>query len=384
MRIEARHYRTQQVLDLTIEQGCIAASPSLQPTDHPTDLPWVAPALFDLQINGCMGKGFVDPTLTFDDLALIVATCQRHGIAAFCPTLITASQADLLTGFALLRRAREQSLLLAAAMPCFHLEGPYLSGEDGPRGAHPRAHIRPPSEAEFAQLQEAAGGAIRLVTLAPEWPEALGFIERRVAENVVVALGHTAATPARIREAVAAGARLSTHLGNGSHAVLPRHDNYLWEQLADDRLTASVIADGHHLPDAVLRVMLRTKRPGRLILTCDASSLAGLPPGRYAQWGTELDVLPKGKVVVPGTPFLAGSGVLLDSCLRHLEQLGEWPLADLLDAAGAQPRALLRLPPREIAVGAPADLMLYRTAPFRIVQVFLAGKPILPEGNRCD
>jgi N-acetylglucosamine-6-phosphate deacetylase len=141
-------------------------------------------------------------------------------------------------------------------------------------------------------------------------------------------------------------------------------------------LTASVIGDGHHLPEAVLRVILRTKRPGRLILTCDASSLAGLPPGRYAQWGTELDVLPSGKVVVPGTPFLAGSGVFLDSCVRHLDALGEWSLADLLDAAGTQPRALLGLPPREIAVGAPADLLVYRTEPFRIEQVIVGGSRV--------
>jgi len=255
-----------------------------------------------------------------------------------------------------------------------------LSAEDGPRGAHPRQHIRPPDEAEFARLQEAAGGAIRLITLAPEWPEALAFIERRVAEGVVVALGHTAASAARIRAAVAAGAKLSTHLGNGCHALLPRHDNYLWEQLADDRLLASLIGDGQHLPEAVLRVMLRVKRPGRVILTCDASSLAGLPPGRYAQWGSELEVLPGGKVVVPGTPFLAGSGVFLDACLRHLESLGEWELADLLDAAGNQPRALLGLTTRNLTEGEPADLILFRRQPFRIEAVLIGGELLEPEG----
>ena len=156
--------------------------------------------------------------------------------------------------------------------------------------------------------------------------------------GVVVAIGHTAATPARIREAVRAGARLSTHLGNGSHAVLPRHENYLWEQLADDGLWASVIADGHHLPPAILRSILRVKTPARVVLTCDASSLAGLPPGRYAMWGQELEILPTGRVVVPGTPFLAGSGVFLDACVRHLLGLGEVSLADALDMAGARPR----------------------------------------------
>src|SRR5205814_7778712 len=135
--------------------------------------------------------------------------------------------------------------------------------------------------------------------------------------NVVVSLGHTAASPARIREAISAGARLSTHLGNGSHALLPRHENYLWEQLASDELWASVIADGHHLPPAILRCILRMKTPARVILTCDASSLAGRPPGRYREWGQDLEVRPEGEVVVSGTPYLAGSAVFTDTCVAH-------------------------------------------------------------------
>src|SRR5205807_1149747 len=174
------------------------------------------------------------------------------------------------------------------AMPCFHLEGPYISAEDGPRGAHPLAQVRPPDLGEFQRIQEAADGNIRLVTLAPELPGALAFIDKLTAAGVVVAIGHTAASPATIRDAVSAGARLSTHLGNGSHAMLPRHDNYLWEQLAADELWASIICDGHHLPAAVMRCILRVKTPARTILTCDAGSLAGLPSGRYREWDQEL------------------------------------------------------------------------------------------------
>src|SRR5204862_4514975 len=100
------------------------------------------------------------------------------------------------------------------------------------------------------------------------------FIERLGAGGLVVSLGHTAATGSQIRAAIAAGARLSTHLGNGSHALLPRHENYLWEQLAADELWASIICDGHHLPPAVVRCVLRVKTPARTVLTCDASPLA--------------------------------------------------------------------------------------------------------------
>jgi N-acetylglucosamine-6-phosphate deacetylase len=201
------------------------------------------------------------------------------------------------------------------------------------------------------------------VTLAPEHEGALAFIEGAVSAGVVVALGHTAASGARIRDAVRAGARLSTHLGNGSHALLPRHDNYLWEQLACDELWASVIADGHHLPPAILRCLLRVKTPARTILTCDASSLAGLPPGRYREWGQDFEVQPGGRVVVSGTTFLAGSGVFTDDCVGHAIAVGGVSLADALDMAGARPRQLLGLPARPLAPGGPADLLLFEWRP---------------------
>ena len=301
--------------------------------------------------------------------------CWRHGITGFCPTLITASETDLLHGFGVLRQARQADPLLARALPCFHLEGPWISPEDGPRGAHPSAHVRPPCLREFDRLQQAAGGLIRLVTLAPERPGALAFIAGLARRGVVAALGHTAASGDLIRRAADAGARLSTHLGNGCASVLPRHDNPLWEQLAEDRLAASVIADGHHLPQAVLRCVLRCKTPARVVLTCDASSLAGLPPGRYPMWGKEIEVQPGGKVVVPGTPYLAGSGVFLDECVARLAALGERPLADCLEMASARPRDLLGLPGGTLEVGQPADLTLYQE-PFRVVGTILAGQRV--------
>src|SRR5262249_56581902 len=161
-----------------------------------------------------------------------------------------------------------------------------------------------------------------LVTLAPEVPGGLAFMERLAKSGVVVALGHTAASGHCIRDAVKAGARLSTHLGNGCHALLHRHHNVIWEQLAADDLWASVIADGHHLPPAVLRCILRVKTPARAILTCDASSLAGLPPGRDREGGPDFGVLPDGRVVVPGTPNLAGSAVFTDTCVGRAVALG--------------------------------------------------------------
>ena len=248
---------------------------------------------------------------------------------------------------------------LSAAIPCFHLEGPYISPVDGPRGAHPSQHVRPPDWDEFCRLQDAAQGRIRLATLAPEWEGAISFIERAAKSGVVVAIGHTAAGGEQIRDAIAAGARLSTHLGNGAHALLPRHSNYIWEQLAADELLASIICDGHHLPPAVVRCLVRVKSPARTILTCDASSLAGLPPGRYCEWEQELEVRPEGKIVVPGTDYLAGSWSFTDHCVGKVIQFAGVTLRDAVDMASARPRELLGLPPQLIEPGHPAHLVLF-------------------------
>jgi N-acetylglucosamine-6-phosphate deacetylase len=151
--------------------------------------------------------------------------------------------------------------------------------------------------------------------------------------------------------------------------MLPRHENYLWEQLAADELWASVICDGHHLPPAVIRCILRAKTPARSILTCDASSLAGLPPGRYSEWGQDFEILPSGRIIVPGTAYLAGSSAFTDLCVGHAIEHGGLSLADAVDMAGARPRELLRLEPRPLQVGAPADLVLFDWAQGQVFRV---------------
>jgi N-acetylglucosamine-6-phosphate deacetylase len=320
---------------------------------------WVAPALFDLQINGCHGISFNSDRLTVDMVRHVVQECRKHGIGGFCPTLVTNSFEAIAHGLSTIRRACERDAEIARAVPAIHLEGPYISAEDGPRGAHPQRHIRKPSWDEFEHWQQAAGGRVRLMTLAPEHESALAFIERLVQANVVVSLGHTAATPARIREAISAGARLSTHLGNGCHALLHRHDNYLWEQLAADELWASIICDGHHLPPALIRCIMRVKTPARVILTCDASSLAGQPPGRYREWDQDLEVLPEGKIVVAESGFLAGSWFFTDGCIDNAIRHGGVSLREAIEMASHRPRQLLGLPVHDLEVGQPADLLLF-------------------------
>jgi N-acetylglucosamine-6-phosphate deacetylase len=359
MTLHARHYATGRPIAVTVANGRIA---SIADSDQAPSR-WIAPALFDPQINGCLGISFNSSSLTTEEVRKVADSCRAHGIGAFLPTLITNSFDALRHGFATLERARMADGDLRRRIPGYHLEGPYLSGEDGPRGAHPKEHARDPDWDEFSRWQDAAGGNIRMVTVAPERTGAMAFIERLSAAGIVVAIGHTAATAAHIRDAVKAGAKTSTHLGNGSHALLPRHDNYIWEQLANDDLWASIISDGHHLPPSVVKCIVRAKGVSRTLLTSDAGSLAGMPPGRYREWGTDLEVLPSGKIVVAGTPFLAGSGHFTDLCVSNVIHFAGVTLAEAIDMATARPRQLLGLPVQSIEVGQPADLVVFEWEP---------------------
>ena len=177
---------------------------------------------------------------------------------------------------------------------------------------------------------------------------------------MVVALGHTAADPDTISAAADAGAKSVTHLGNGLPAELPRHANPLWGLLAEDRLGASVIADGHHLPAAVLRSVARIKGGG-LVLVSDSSPLAGVPPGRYRMWGQDCEVSADGRVGLAGTPYLAGGGTFLGGCLAAALGMG-LTIRQAVTAAAVRPRELLGLPVPELGLGEPAGLVLYEPA----------------------
>lgn len=355
MLSHAKHYATGRPIAFSVVDGRIT---SITQSDHNPAV-YVAPAFFDPQINGCLGISFNSSTLTTEQVRIVTGECRKHGIGAFLPTLITGGFEAIRHGFATLTEAVNTDRTIRHSIPGFHLEGPYLSAEDGPRGAHPLEQIRNPDWDEFQRWQETANGLILMVTVAPERPGMLEFIEKLAATGVVVAIGHTAATAEQIRDAVTAGAKTSTHLGNGCHAVLPRHNNYIWEQLANDDLWASIITDGHHLPPAVVKSLVRGKGLSRTLLTCDVGSLAGMPPGKYREWGTDLEVLPNGKIVVAGTPYLAGSGHFTDVCVGNAIRYAGLTLREAVDMATVRPRQLLGLPIPTLEVGQAAHLVVF-------------------------
>jgi N-acetylglucosamine-6-phosphate deacetylase len=296
------------------------------------------PGFFDLQVNGFAGVDFGDPALTSERLLQAVAALEKTGVTRFLPTLITSS----LETFSAC--ARTIARTTHPAIAGIHMEGPYLSPEDGPRGAHSRAFVRGADVDDFRRRQEAADGRIRLLTVAPEAPGALKVVEHAVGSGVRVAIGHTGATPAQIAAAVDAGATLSTHLGNGCAQVLPRHPNVIWEQLADDRLMASFIVDGHHLPPATVKAMIRAKTPARSILVTDAIAAAGMPPGRYTLGGQEVELSPMGRVAAPGAPNLAGSALRLDAAIGNTVEFTGLPLEEVVPMASTRPAGYLGLP----------------------------------------
>lgn len=321
----------------------------------------IAPTLFDIQVNGAFGIDLQDDALCPEHVYPLSKRLASCGISAWIPTLITASQESLL------RKCRVFAELLqdpnfAASVPGIHLEGPYISPHDGPRGAHAREFVRKPSIREFEKLFKAAEGRICYVTLAPESEGAIRFIRAVKSLGVSVALGHHAAMPEQITRAVDAGANLCTHLGNGLASQIHRHHNPLWAQLADDRLTASVIADLEHLPPPVLKCFVRMKGVSRIILTSDVVHLAGLPSGEYTLMGVPVRLRRSGRICLAGTDLLAGSSLMLLQGVVNAASTTDLTLDQAFQCAGTIParffglRKTFQLP----KPGSPADFIVFR------------------------
>lgn len=294
--------------------------------------------LFDIQVNGFGGIDFNAPGLTPDRIRAAIATVRATGVTRFLPTLITSSFDRFAESARALRQVEDP------ALAGIHMEGPFISPLDGPRGAHPREHTAPASVDEFERRQEAAGGRVVLVTLAPEVPGALALIAHLTRAGVRVAIGHSDAAPEVIRDAVRAGATLSTHLGNGCAAMLPRHPNVIWEQLAADELWASLIVDGHHLPPSTVKAIARAKPRGRTILVTDAIAAAGCPPGPYRLGDVDIDVADDYRVSLRGTPFLAGSALSMPEAIGNMVRFTGMPLDDVLAMASTVPSEYLGVP----------------------------------------
>lgn len=307
---------------------------------------WIAPGFIDLQVNGFGGFDYNQPDLPHADIASSIRALYATGVTRFFPTVITGSPGRMLQSLQNLAAAKT-SLPEGAAIAGFHVEGPHISAEEGPVGAHPRQWVRPPDIDEFHRWQDATDNGIRMVTIAPEWPEAARYIETIVGEGVVAAIGHTGATDRQIADAVAAGATVSTHLGNGCHRVLPRHPNYIWTQLAEDRLMAGLIVDGIHLPPAYVKTALRAKGIERSVLVTDASAPAGAQPGMYKVGEQEIELTSDNRVLLAGQDKLAGSALTMDKGIENLMRFAGLHLDAAIRMATTNPAKAANIAGRE-------------------------------------
>jgi N-acetylglucosamine-6-phosphate deacetylase len=353
--ITGRDALTGQPVRIAVESGRIQ-SISAAPAEETA---WLAAGLIDLQVNGYGGCDLNAETTSSDVVIELVDRLAATGVTTFLPTIITAHEERIVEALRAIAQARKANERAAHAIPFVHVEGPFLSPEDGARGAHPRDAVRPPDLAEFERWQAASGGVVGMVTLSPHWENAPAFISALTAKGIHVAIGHTNATPEQIHTAAAAGATLSTHLGNGISAVLPRHPNPIWAQLAEDRLTATFIADGHHLPADTLKAMLRAKGIARSILVSDATALGGMPPGIYhASIGDEVELRVDGSLRMTGSQLLAGAALPLKDGIAHCVSAGICSLVDAIRMSTENPGRLVGgrgvLQP-----GAPADIVRF-------------------------
>ena len=340
---------------------------------------YLVPGWIDLQVNGFAGVDYNDPRAPHEEIARSLQVLFSTGVTRLYPTVITGPADAMEAALRNVARAAA-SVPDGEAIEGFHVEGPFISAEDGPRGAHPRQCVRAPDFDEYQRWQEATGGRVRIVTLAPEWPGAARIIERIVAQGTVVAIGHTMANSAQIADAVAAGATLSTHLGNGAHSVLRRHPNYIWDQLAEDRLMADFIVDGIHLDAGFLKVALRAKTIERSVLVTDAVAPAASAPGRYRVGEQEVELSPEGRVVLAGGDRLAGSALRMDRGVTNLMALAGISLADAVRMATTNAARAGKVPGREagLAAGDRADLVRFRyeSGRIEIVETWLAGRKV--------
>ncbi|MEI7420713.1 MAG: N-acetylglucosamine-6-phosphate deacetylase [Prolixibacteraceae bacterium] len=356
--VTALHYETMLPVQIEIADGKILAINDLGKGASGAKLPIVAPGLIDNQVNGYSGVDFSGDDLTVEGIVKATRSLWKTGVTTYLPTLITNSPTNLIRNFRVLVDAlaiKEVGL----SVPGFHLEGPYLSGEDGFRGCHPLQFIAVPDVEQLMNFQQAARGKIAQITLAPELPGSGELIRYCKSNGIVVAIGHSNANSREIQEACNLGARLSTHLGNGCANQIHRHNNPIWPQLANDLLIPTLIADGHHLTPDELKVFLKVKGPGKIILTSDITYLAGMPAGRYSFGGADVLLSDDGMLRSADQDCLAGATMPLLKGVVNMMNFTGCSLSDAINMASKNVAEIFGWNDRgQLLPGKRADLIL--------------------------
>lgn len=356
--IEGLNYNTGKPVSIYVIGDTITGIREIKSLQHGSENIIIAPGLIDNQINGYAGVDFSGKDLTVNGVHEATKAILKDGVTSFLPTLITNSHEALLSNFSILNEACQDDVV-NSSVPGFHLEGPYISPEEGFRGCHYAKYIRKPSWDEFMKYQEAAGGRIMQVTIAPEIEGAQEFIRKCRAEGIIVGIGHSNASAGDIALAVENGAGISTHLGNGCANLIHRHNNPLWPQLSNSKLFSSIIADGNHLLPEEIRVFIKAKGEENIILTSDVVYLTGMKLGRYEFSGVPV-ILKENGMLMTEFDCLAGASFPLIKGVENVMRMAGMNLAGAIRLASENVARFYQLPDRGmLKVGMKADLMLF-------------------------
>ena len=381
-KIEGVHYATGNPVRLEIIDGIISDIFEINVLSGRSKNLIIAPGLIDNQINGYANVDFSGNNLNAKDVMSASEAIRKDGVTTFVPTLITNSHDNLIRNLRILDEACRIYSLVNVSVPGFHLEGPYLSPEEGYRGCHPVKYIRKPSWREFTEYQKASGGRIIQVTIAPEIEGAMEFIRHCSGEGVVVAIGHTNASAGQISEAVENGATLSTHLGNGCANLIHRHNNPIWPQLADDRLTPSIIADGLHLLPEEIKVFYKVKGADNIILTSDVMYLAGMAPGKYSFLETEVILTEDGMLLNEELNCLAGASFPLKKGVENVMKFTGCTISDAIKMSSENVARIYNLNDRgTLELGKRADIIMFEKDrnQLNLMKIFIRGIPVFEE-----
>ncbi|MHC4474600.1 MAG: N-acetylglucosamine-6-phosphate deacetylase [Planctomycetota bacterium] len=308
------------------------------------------PGLVDLQVNGYKGVDFSSAVLTEDDFVSACRGILEAGTAAFLPTIITSTAEVYQHNLDIMAEAMQRGEFVGRVLG-IHVEGPFISPQDGARGAHNPKWVIKPDVEYLKSMVEWSGRTIKLITIAADVEEADQLARWCVSNDIVVLLGHQMADESDLERLRQAGAVALTHLGNGVPANLPRHKNPIWAGLANDGLSATLIADGHHLPPEVIKTFVRAKGVARCIVVSDCTALTGMPPGRHNVLGNDVILQENGKVYNPATGYLAGSSATILDCMNHLASLRLLSGEQLLTVGFFNPLKLLDMKPEQIEPG---------------------------------
>ncbi len=380
-KIEGIYYLDNSPISVEISDGKISGITLMKELPESSEQLYLAPGLIDNQVNGFMGVSFAlgGSELTLEKIQKATEGLWEVGVTTYLPTLTTNSKDLFLKNLSLLNISLNTPSLLGS-IAGFHLEGPFISPEDGYRGAHPLQHVRRPDWNEFMEYYLASGEHILQVTLAPETEGALDFISNCRKKNIVVALGHHHASAEVISAAIDRGAKIATHLGNGAANMVHRHHNPFWPQLADDRLMISIICDGFHLLPEEIEVFYRVKGVDKTIITSDVTSYGGLPSGKYTtKEGDPIEIMPDGKLMNTAQNGLYGSASPIVNGVGNIMKVTGCNLAEAIQMASTNPARLYGLSDRgDIKTGMRADLILFKLDDFKVTihKTIVAGQVV--------